>query len=99
MPTEKSITAKIMKYLARIPRGFVQKRHGSRYGVAGIPDIEFIWRGRVLFIEVKRPGRHATALQARVMDRLREAGAFVVVVHSFDEFLDELARFQHEALL
>ena len=41
----------------------------------GVPDRIFIHRGRVLFLELKRPGNVPTKLQEHVMAQIQEAGA------------------------
>ncbi len=42
---------------------------------AGTPDLLTIKNGRVLFIEVKKPGNKPTSLQLAKMEELREYGA------------------------
>ena len=54
--------------------------------MAGVPDrILLLPGGRVLFVEVKRPGGRLSALQVRTIDALRTLGANVVVVYSKDD--------------
>lgn len=40
---------------------------------------------RHVFIETKRPGKDATAAQAREHEAMREAGCVVIMVRSFEE--------------
>lgn len=41
----------------------------------GVPDRIFVHQGRVLFLEVKRPGEKPTPLQEHEIGLLRSAGA------------------------
>ena len=49
-------------------------------GVRGIPDRMFLFQGRVLFCEMKRPGGKPSALQVLMIQTLRDAGFAAVVV-------------------
>lgn len=51
----------------------------------GAPDRVVILNGHTLFVEVKAPGKAAEAHQLREHERLREAGATVFVIDSFEE--------------
>lgn len=52
---------------------------------AGVPDrICFLPGGRVVFVELKAPGKKPTALQERVHKMLRALGADVRVVDSLE---------------
>ena len=52
-------------------------------GQAGVPDrIVLLPMGRLVFVELKAPGCKPTALQVRVMDRLRSLGFDVLVLDS-----------------
>lgn len=60
----------------------------TAYGLGvGSPDLILILgpRGRLVGLEVKRPGEDATAEQRRVHGVWRRFGAIVSVVHSVDE--------------
>jgi len=80
---EGRVLARVVRYLKqRRARGepvFFVKLHGGPMQRAGLPDLLVIHRGRVLGIEVKRPGRRATAIQAHTMAEMRAAGAQVIV--------------------
>ena len=52
---------------------------------AGWPDVEIIWRGRALFIELKAPGGALDAVQRLMHQRLGYAGAPVVLCRSVPE--------------
>lgn len=57
---------------------------------SGVPDrIVFLPGGRIIFVELKRPGQKPTALQERIHQMLTELGADVRVVDSL-EGVDEV---------
>ena len=61
-------------------------------GMAGVPDrIVFLPGGRIIFVELKRPGEKPTPLQNRIIEMLRELGADVRVVDSMEK-ADEIFR-------
>lgn len=54
-------------------------------GTAGVPDrIVFLPGGRVLFVELKRPGGQLSLLQERIHEVLRALGADVRVIDSVE---------------
>lgn len=58
---------------------------------AGTPDVIGVHKsGRMVMIEVKRPGNTPTRIQEMVMDEWREAGAYVFVATSIDDVIREL---------
>jgi len=79
--------ADIVKYL-RGEGWWVLKTHGSAFQRAGIPDLIAIRDSKVLWLEVKRPGKQPTKLQARTIDKLIDVGACVDVVYSVDDVRD-----------
>ena len=85
-PTEAAITRDIKKYLTELKKSglpiWFAKIHGGPMQVAGIPDLLVVYRGRLIALEIKRPGRNATPLQQHMMDAMRAAGAVAVVVSS-----------------
>jgi len=52
--------------------------------MAGVPDRMFIRDGRVVYIEIKRPGNKPTPLQAKRMADMRTHGAEVHWVDSVE---------------
>lgn len=51
--------------------------------LAGVPDrIVIIPDGRVVFVELKAPGKKPTPLQQRTIERLRRVGADVRIIDS-----------------
>ena len=55
-----------------------------------VPDRIFIKDGRVVFVEMKRPGGKLTEGQAREIERLQNAGAEVFVCFSVQEAKEAL---------
>lgn len=52
-------------------------------GLSGVPDrICVLPGGRIVFVELKAPGKQPTALQVRVHEMLRRLGAEVHVIDS-----------------
>jgi hypothetical protein len=65
--------------------------------LAGSADLEFIWREgvtvRMLFIELKLPGRKLSASQVAFRERVRHLGPYCVA-RTIDEALAALATFR-----
>lgn len=61
---------------------------------AGTPDRFAIIRGQIVFIEVKKLGEKPSAEQCERHDELRESGAIVLVVDSFDTFVSQITAFR-----
>lgn len=73
---------------------FAWKTHGSAYQLDGIPDVIAIRDGRVVFLEVKRPGGEPTPKQRHRMRQLESFGARCAVVESSGEakaFLEQFS--------
>ncbi len=84
MATEASIVSTICANLKR--RGiFHWKTTGSVFGKSGLPDLMVVIEGRLIALEVKRPGKAATRLQQHRMEQLRKAGAVAEVVTGWPE--------------
>lgn len=82
---EAAVVASIMRYLATLPQCRVEKTQGTRKGRRGKPDLSGTLAGRSFYLEVKRPGKEATPLQAAMLEHWRQVGAIVGVVHSVEE--------------
>jgi hypothetical protein len=62
------------------------KIHGGPYQLSGVPDLLCLKNGHAMFLEVKQPGKHPTAIQRKRMNEIeREGGAVCHVVHSKEE--------------
>jgi len=61
-------------------------------GNAGVPDrLVLLPGGRVVFVELKAPGRQPTPLQLRQQQRIRDLGFTVLVIDSKEE-VDEFIK-------
>jgi len=63
-------------------------------GTTGVPDRLCLMRNRVVFVELKAPGKQPRPIQVRRMNQLRQQGFTALVVDSIDgiqEVLDALS--------
>lgn len=67
------------------------------YGKSGVPDIVCCARGRFLAVECKANGGNPTALQARELERIDDAGGIAIVVRDTD--VDLFEKFLQDAVL
>jgi Holliday junction resolvase len=51
----------------------------------GVPDLLICVRGRLVGMEVKRPGQQPTKLQEHELERIAQSGGVRCVVHSMEE--------------
>ena len=58
--------------------------------VAGVPDLIFIYNGKIFALELKTSGRKPTPAQVATMDAMRSAGATVAVAYGLDEAIAQL---------
>ena len=58
------------------------KVHGGPCQKAGVPDLCIVWHGVPVFVEVKAPGKEATALQVATMRAIRDAGGMTTTADS-----------------
>lgn len=85
MPRESSIVAAVVR-LAKQRGYWVMKIHGGPYQLAGVPDLLCIKHGKALFLEVKQPGKKATAIQRSRMNEIEtQGGAACFVVTNYEE--------------
>ena len=91
MPREASIVAAIVR-AAKQAGWWVLKIHGGPYQLAGVPDLLCLRDGRAVFLEVKQPGKTATAIQARRMNEIEtQGGAPCHVVTSREQAMECLS--------
>ena len=64
-------------------------------GTSGVPDRLLLYNGRVVFVEVKRPGEKPRPLQVEVARRLREAGAHVYCLSTKEQVNEFVKDLQH----
>lgn len=82
MAKESTLEAAIVRY-AKSNGWYTLKL--SSPGKRGVPDRIFMRAGRVLFMEIKAPGRKPTVLQEKVLRELRGAGQVAVWVDNFPD--------------
>lgn len=90
MPTPEGKIADFLCREARRRGLFVRKCRWE--GRVGCPDYLIIRDGRAFFVETKAPGESPRPSQVAEFDRLRAAGASVVVANSENGVLEALAR-------
>jgi hypothetical protein len=62
------------------------KVHGGSYQNAGIPDLDIIYHGISVRVELKLFGNPLTKIQYETMKEMRDNGAVVGVAHTLEEF-------------
>ena len=83
---EASIQSAILRYLKSLGRHCrTFNVHGNAWQGAGEPDIHACYRGRMIVIEVKRPGEKPTKLQEHALRKWAEAGAVTMVATSVED--------------
>ena len=92
------VRADVVKFL-KASGWEVVKNHGSAYSRAGWPDL-FCYRRRppwtTMLIETKRAGEEPTELQRREIERITAAGGCAAVVHSLEELLTLMKKWEIE---
>jgi hypothetical protein len=102
VPRESAIQRAILDYLRSVGlepwrnnTGATKTAHGSfvRYGKVGSGDLFALLppHGRLLSVEVKRPGRKPTDEQVAFMEAVNAAGGLAIVATSVDDVRDALA--------
>lgn len=87
--SESSIVASILFLLRN--HGWAVKQHGSAFSTIGTPDVLGCVSGRMVAIEVKRPGELASKAQLVQLEKWRRAGALAMVATSAGEVRNVLA--------
>lgn len=90
---EGDLSLKIIKAFNAIPWVFVLKNHGSIYSYKGRADIEGIFHGRPISIEVKLPRtpywqKPSWQGQLAYLLKMKELGAIAFVAQSVEEALE-----------
>jgi len=86
---ESTIEKKLVEHCA--DRGLLTYKFSSP-AHRGVPDRVIMGGGKVMFVELKRPGQKPTPLQNREINRIREAGVHAVWAPSFElaaQFVDD----------
>jgi|24BtaG_2_1085350.scaffolds.fasta_scaffold20592_2 Holliday junction resolvase-like predicted endonuclease len=87
--SEKRIQEEIAIYLRSLNYSVDMITKGL-YGRSGISDIIAVGNSRIVFIEVKKPGKHPTLLQSLFLEEKRNAGAIAFVAHSVEEVKERI---------
>jgi len=82
--SEAAIQREIIKWL-REQGAYVYKAVGTAMAQVGTPDLLVCWQGQMVGIEVKVPGKDATAMQELEMKKIVAAGGRAMVAHSLVE--------------
>ena len=90
---EKVIQTNIIRHL-RSMGAWVFNVHGSPYQQAGVPDLLVGYKGRFYAMEVKRPGRPLSPVQAKVIEEIRASGCIAGRVESIEEAEEMLEKWQ-----
>lgn len=98
--TEKVIETAILTYLNYLPQCFAWKNNNTgiydpkrgcfrknrnKFAINGVADIIGVYRGRMLAIEVKKPGGKATKEQTDFINRINKLGGIAGVATSIDD--------------
>ena len=77
MTPETKLKNQILAYLKRLKADgepiWWYKVHGSRYQMAGVPDLDIVYKGLAIKLEIKAGNEQPTKLQEHVMDEIRNA--------------------------
>ena len=85
MKKESLIQTEVMRWLNLQPFCKVFNNHGTANSGKGRPDISGIFRGRYIAIELKTEVGTASAVQVKMLSKLRRCGAAIAICHSLDE--------------
>jgi len=92
--TESQITASIRAYLGLRGIWHWKVWQGPMSQPKGVSDILGCYQGKLLAIEVKRPGKNPTPDQQRFLDRVKIEGGISFVARSITDVIDNLKRFK-----
>ena len=89
MTPESKTTAEIIRYLKSLKAAgqliWWVKLWGNVMQRAGLPDLIVLYRGRLLAVEIKRPGGNATLLQVHTLKEMERAGARPIVARCVED--------------
>jgi len=97
MTPETKLKRSILRYLAALkkigePIRWRVVYSGTGFGKAGEPDLDIVYRGRAVKLEIKAGKRQPTKLQVKTMDEIRGAEGIAEVVRSAEEVVEILKR-------
>ncbi len=93
--TESQIETKLVAYCRKA--GLLTYKFSSP-SHRGVPDRIILGNGRVMFLELKAPGKEPTALQQRTGDEMRAAGIHWTWADSYSSAKDAVEDFFATAL-
>lgn len=80
---ESQIQRRVLNYLATFRDSMAIKI--IRTNTNGTPDVVFMWKGKCIWIELKRPGQKPRPLQQAVARRITRAGCSVYTATSIKD--------------
>ena len=89
-PSEKQITDNIRKYLSIKNIWHWKQWQGPMSQPRGVSDIIGILHGRLLAIEVKKPGGKLSLFQERFLENVNKRGGIGFVAYSVDDVIRAL---------
>lgn len=71
-----------------VPVGYYEKRWGSKFTKAGLPDLSISVNGHTVEVELKADNGKPSELQKFMIKQIREAGTFAIILYpkDFEEF-------------
>lgn len=94
-PRESAIESAVVRYARR--HGVRSIKLGGMHD-RGKPDRMFLYKGRVLFMEMKRLGGKPTALQLKWQEDLTEAGFVSLIVDTIKDGMEAIDEMRGERL-
>jgi hypothetical protein len=80
--TESKIEKKVVEWCRK--NGVLNYKFASPSN-RGVPDRVLMFKGKVMFLELKRPGNEPTALQDMNMTKIRAAGVWATWANSYED--------------
>lgn len=98
VPKESYFQKKIIDHLKeKYPDSFTKKYSAGAYSSGGVPDILFVYKGRYIGFEVKRPYFGVVSeLQKQTIKEIRKAGGVAEVVTYVSEVEKIIKRVEEE---
>lgn len=91
--SEKVLQQQIVDHLERNGVVVIRSRTDKKTTTAvGIPDLLFAIKGRAIAFEAKLPGKKPTEEQAKMMQLMSRNGWLCIVIHSYDEAVEEFRK-------
>ena len=87
--SEKEITHSIRSLLKQF-QIFHWKNFGGPMGEKGVSDLLGCYQGKMLALEVKKPGGRPSPEQLRFIENVKANGGIAAIVHSIDEVIELL---------